>query len=134
MKKCIVLIMLLFCCCINIFAQQTTMTVDNQMPGWLSNKISYPDQVSLKNLTVTGYINGADMKFIKDLMQNKNLIHLDLYDANIVTGEGTYENQMRSDFYFSENKDGTFLSLPKTLETILIYIPVIFREITLLIR
>lgn len=118
MKKCIVLIMLLFCCCINIFAQQTTMTVDNQMPGWLSNKISYPDQVSLKNLTVTGYINGADMKFIKDLMQNKNLIHLDLSDANIVTGEGTYENQMRSDFYFSENKDGTFLSLPKTLETI----------------
>lgn len=94
------------------------MTVDNQMPGWLSNKISYPDQVSLKNLTVTGYINGADMKFIKDLMQNKNLIHLDLSDANIVTGEGTYENQMRSDFYFSENKDGTFLSLPKTLETI----------------
>lgn len=94
------------------------MTVDNQMPGWLSNKISYPDQVSLKNLTVTGYINGADMKFIKDLMQNKNLIHLNLSDANIVTGEGTYENQMRSDFYFSENKDGTFLSLPKTLETI----------------
>lgn len=94
------------------------MTVDNQMPGWLSYKISYPDQVSLKNLTVTGYINGADMKFIKDLMQNKNLIHLDLSDANIVTGEGTYENQMRSDFYFSENKDGTFLSLPKTLETI----------------
>ena len=46
------------------------------------------------------------------------IIHLDLSDANIVTGEGTYENQMRSDFYFSENKDGTFLSLPKTLETI----------------
>ena len=118
MKKCIVLIMLLSCCCINIFAQQTTMTVDNQMPGWLSSKISYPDQVSLKNLTVTGYINGADMKFIKDLMQNKNLIHLDLSDANIVTGEGTYENQIRSDFYFSENKNGTFLSLPKTIETI----------------
>lgn len=117
MKKYIVLIMLMLCC-INIFAQQTTMTVDNQMPGWLSSKIAYSDQLSLKNLTVTGYINGEDIKFIKDLMQNKNLIHLDLSDANIVTGEGTYENQMRSDFYFSENKDGTFLSLPKTLETI----------------
>lgn len=118
MKKYIVLIMLLSCCCISISAQQTTMTVDNQMPGWLSSKIAYSDQLSLKNLTVTGYINGEDIKFIKDLMQNKNLIHLDLSDANIVTGKGTYENQMRSYFYFSENKDGTFLSLPKTLETI----------------
>lgn len=117
MKKCIVLIMLLFCCCINIFAQQTTMTVDNQMPGWLSNKISYPDQVSLKNLTVTGYINGADMKFIKDLMQNKNLIHLDLSDANIVAGEGAYDNQI-SGCSFSGNKVGTFLALPKTAEQI----------------
>lgn len=117
MKKCIVLIMLLSCCCINIFAQQTTMTVDNQMPGWLSNKISYPDQVSLKNLTVTGYINGADMKFIKDLMQNKNLIHLDLSDANIVAGEGAYDNQI-SGCSFSGNKVGTFLALPKTAELI----------------
>lgn len=93
------------------------MTVDNQMPGWLSNKISYPDQVSLKNLTVTGYINGADMKFIKDLMQNKNLIHLDLSDANIVAGEGAYDNQI-SGCSFSGNKVGTFLALPKTAEQI----------------
>lgn len=49
MKKYIVLIMLMLCC-INIFAQQTTMTVDNQMPGWLSSKIAYSDQLSLKIL------------------------------------------------------------------------------------
>lgn len=119
MKKYIVLIMLMLCC-INIFAQQTTMTVDNQMPGWLSSKISYSDQLSLKNLTVTGYINGRDIEFIQNLMQNENksLVHIDLTDATIVAGEGSKDNIVHYNYFFSKDRVGTFLALPRTAKRI----------------
>lgn len=119
MKKYIFLITLMLCC-INIFAQQTTMTVDNQMPGWLSSKISYSDQLSLKNLTVTGYINGRDIKFIQNLMQNENksLVHIDLTDATIVAGEGSKDNIVHYNYFFSKDRVGTFLALPRTAKRI----------------
>lgn len=66
-------------------AQATSLTVDNQTPGWLSNKINYGDQQTIKNLTVTGYINQADLSFIGDLMSKHSLSgHLDLTDAELV--------------------------------------------------
>ena len=40
MRKYIVLIMLSLCS-IGVSAQSEAMTVDNQMPGWLSSKIAY---------------------------------------------------------------------------------------------
>lgn len=61
----------------DIQAQQTTLTVDCQTPGWLSSKIGYKDQLSVKNLTVTGYLNLTDMSFLAGLTKN-NLVHLDM--------------------------------------------------------
>ena len=65
-----------FCMCLTLcmalFAQATDLTIDNQTPGWLSSKINYGDQQTVKNLKVTGYINETDMKFIGTLLQ-KNL-------------------------------------------------------------
>jgi hypothetical protein len=55
------------------YAQRTSMTIDNQTPGWLSSKIEYTDQQTLENLKVTGYINGTDIKFIRELNTNLNL-------------------------------------------------------------
>lgn len=85
--------MLVFLVCTNLatmFAQNTTLEVDNQYPGWLSSKIPFKDQASVQNLTVTGYINGTDVKFIRELMNNRQLSHLDLSDANIVAGGDAY--------------------------------------------
>lgn len=73
-----------------MFAQNTTLVVDNQYPGWLSNQIPFKDQESVKNLTITGYLNGTDIKFIRELLNNRQLLHLDLSDANIVAGGGAY--------------------------------------------
>ena len=53
------------------------------------------DQESVKNLTVTGYLNGTDIKFIRELISNRVLTHLDLTNANIIAG---------GDVYFRENK------------------------------
>lgn len=94
------------------------MTVDNQMPGWLSSKIAYTDQVSLKSLKVTGYINGTDLAFVKKLMKNKSLVHVDLSDANVVSGGGVKDNEVSYGFYFQEQKQGTYLSLPVNAEVI----------------
>lgn len=94
------------------------MTVDNQMPGWLSSKIAYTDQVSLKSLKVTGYINGTDLAFVKGMMKNKSLVHVDLSDANIVSGGGVKDNEVSYGFYFQEQKQGTYLSLPVNAEVI----------------
>ena len=105
-------------CSIGVSAQSEAMTVDNQMPGWLSSKIAYTDQVSLKSLKVTGYINGTDLSFVKGMMKNKSLVHVDLSDANIVSGGGVKDNEVSYGFYFQEKKQGTYLSLPVNAEVI----------------
>ena len=117
MRKYIVLIMLSLCS-IGVSAQSEAMTVDNQMPGWLSSKIAYTDQGSLKSLKVTGYINGTDLAFVKGMMKNKSLVHVDLSDANIVSGGGVKDNEVSYGFYFQEQKQGTYLSLPVNAEEI----------------
>lgn len=105
-------------CSIGVSAQSEAMTVDNQMPGWLSSKIAYTDLVSLKSLKVTGYINGTDLAFVKGMMKNKSLVHVDLSDANIVSGGGVKDNEVSYGFYFQEQKQGTYLSLPVNAEVI----------------
>ena len=132
------LIMLVFMICTNLatmFAQNTTLEVDNQYPGWLSSKIPFKDQASVQNLTVTGYINGTDVKFIKELINNRQLSHLDLSDANIVAGgeayfapnknysykiekDNTIGSYMFTDYINISKRRLTYLSLPKSVTKI----------------
>lgn len=129
--------MLVFMICTNLatmFAQNTTLEVDNQYPGWLSSKIPFKDQASVQNLTVTGYINGTDVKFIRELINNRQLSHLDLSDANIVAGGEAYythpagtqsyridkDNTIGSYMFtdYSSKRRLTYLSLPKSVTKI----------------
>lgn len=129
--------MLVLLICTNLataFAQTTTLEVDNQCPGWLSSKIPFKDQASVQNLTVTGYINGTDVKFIRELMNNRQLSHLDLSDANIVAGGEAYythpagtqsyridkDNTIGSYMFtdYSSKRRLTYLSLPKSVTKI----------------
>lgn len=68
------------------YAQQTSLTVDNQSPGWLSSRIGYGDQQTVENLKIIGYLNGTDFNFLIQMQQEYNLKSLDLSDANIVKG------------------------------------------------
>lgn len=90
---------------LSAYAQQTSLTVDNQTPGWLSSKIEYADQQTLENLKVTGYINGTDINFIRDLNINGELTCLDLSEAHIVAGGEPY----RGTTYYTENDKITSL-------------------------
>lgn len=126
MNKILSMLVLLICTNLaTMFAQTTTLEVDNQYPGWLSSKIPFKDQASVQNLTVTGYINGTDIKFIRELINNRQLSHLDLSDANIVAGGDTYYiDKWRNDYKITrDNFIGLYmfcgklkyLSLPKSI-------------------
>ncbi len=123
MNKVLNILVFLFCCNITTtFAQNTTLVVDNQYPGWLSNQIPFKDQESVKNLTISGYLNGTDIKFIRELLNNRQLSHLDLSDANIVAGgEAYYKDYTTKDneltpymFYFDSEKSINFLATPRS--------------------
>ena len=70
LNKMILLAMFMSMVSISAKAQQTSMTIDNQSPGWLSSKIGYGDQQTVENLTVTGYLNNDDLRFIVSLAKN----------------------------------------------------------------
>lgn len=110
---------------INImFAQNTSLVVDNQNPGWLSNKIPFKDQESVKNLTVTGYINGTDINFLNELFDRRQLTHLDLTDSMAVAGGDAYysnyttkDNELTPRMFYSSSitpKTIDFLATPKS--------------------
>ena len=93
MKK-LLLLCALSVACNASFAQATDLVVDCQTPGWLSSKINYGDQQTVKNLKVTGYINETDLKFIGSLVSKRNLTGgLDLSECNIV-GETSANNNV----------------------------------------
>ena len=74
------------CACLTMSAQRTDLVVDNQTPGWLSSKINYGDQRTVRNLKVTGYINATDLKFIGRLIQNRLLDGVvDLGETDIIS-------------------------------------------------
>ena len=125
MNKFLSLLVILVCSNLAVvFGQSTTIEVDNQYPGWLSSKIPFKDQESVKNLTVTGYLNGTDIKFIRGLIFDRQLTHLDLSDANIVAGGDascTTRDNETPDFNplsSSFKKGFDFLSLPKSIEKV----------------
>ncbi len=103
-------------------AQQISMTIDNQSPGWLSSKIGYEDQLLLENLKVTGYLNKDDLLFIRRLMELHSLHgKLDLEDANIVNTETGSSNYLDTGIFGQANSEPRYqlqyLSIPKTLSS-----------------
>ena len=102
-----------FAICMALFAQTTSLTIDNQTPGWLSSKINYGDQETVENLKVTGYVNVTDLRFIGSLMQNRNLHGcVDLSEVRVVGDKNNYMG------IGSFNSSGTIsrLILPTSIE------------------
>ncbi len=109
---------------VNAIAQQTSLTIDNQSPGWLSSKIGYQDQQTVENLKVIGYLNLEDLQFIARLMK-ENSLHgrLDLEEANIVSTTGGKNNYLYKNVWGADNSSFnrstvklSYLSMPKSLE------------------
>lgn len=108
---------LALCCHLMCGAQATSLTIDNQTPGWLSSKINYGDQLTVKNLTLTGYLNATDLVFIGSMMQKHQLQNIDLTDANIVGDETHEDNDIsyKNIFGIKEKTHVNRLALPKSI-------------------
>lgn len=106
--KKIILLSMVICISLWANAQATDLVVDCQTPGWLSSKISYGDQQTVRNLKVTGYINKDDLKFIGQLIEINLNGHIDLSDVNVV------DNSMWNN-PFSVDKNIQRLDLPKSV-------------------
>ncbi len=108
-------------------AQATSLTVDNQTPGWLSSKINYGDQQTVRNLTVTGYLNLTDLKFIGELMSKHNLNgHLNLTDVEVVDtrfkDSPTSSGESLTMFQVNNKVSVERFSIPKSLPEISPYL------------
>lgn len=101
---------MLFCCTLNA---QTTKTVDVTQPGTLSAMLG-EDLKTVKDLTVTGKINSAD---IDALMQAGALEALNLLDAAIVDAEGK-ETTVFPGYTLRKHPSLTTLTFPKTVTSI----------------
>lgn len=83
--KQLLFLLLLLVVHLRLDAQDKKMTIDNQTPGWLSSLLTYPQQKTIEDLTITGYVNATDMSFVSNLIKNYNLKVLDLSKVNTIT-------------------------------------------------
>ena len=116
MKK-FLTICLTICSCLISYAQAIDLVVDCQTPGWLSSKINYGDQQTVRNLKVTGYINENDLKFLGSLIQNEQLDGaIDLSDCSIAGKDKDYLSENCFGINTYDTLKIRYLSLPKTLK------------------
>ena len=97
-------------------AQATSLTVDNQTPGWLSSKINYGDQQTVRDLTVSGFLNQDDLKFIGTLINNHNLRgHINLAKCQIIDKKGSLSNIFEENCFVVGGVNISNLSMPISL-------------------
>lgn len=99
MKTKTFLLIVAACFGLNAYPQATSLTVDNQTPGWLSSKISYGDQQTVYDLVITGYMNEDDMKFVGTLMKQYSLKRLDMEKVNVVSANAENNNQLPENMF-----------------------------------
>lgn len=122
-KKISAFLMAFFGFAITMFGQATSLDIDNQTPGWLSSKINYGDQQTLKKLRITGYINGLDVDFLRSLSKDRSLRILDLENANLIAygdtkNRNTYSADSIITYQLFKNYSLQKLVLPRSLKII----------------
>lgn len=126
MKK-ILFSLFLFVVSLVAFSQTTSLEVDCQNPGWLSNKIAYGDQKTIQNLKLTGYINADDLTFIGEMISKQSLRgSINLEGVNIV-GKTTSEDNVMPKNAFNIQWSADY---PKGLQISEIIFPLSLRKST----
>lgn len=77
--------------------------IDNNIAGRLYDRISDDLKPYITKMTVSGEINGSDIRLIQQMIYEGSLIHLDLENARIVEGRGSY-----FDYNVSKYRELTF--------------------------
>lgn len=97
-----------------------SMTVSDNVAGSLSVRIAESDRLNVEDLTISGNLNGDDIKLIREMLQDGKLSRLNLTNANIVAGGGAYyssyttENGVIGSFMFYDFDNLISLKLPNS--------------------
>lgn len=75
--------------------------VNNKNAGDLPSSITYAQKLATVSLTISGEINGTDIKFIREMINDGKLAYLDISNASIVEGGEAYYSSYNS--YYTEN-------------------------------
>ena len=103
------------------------MIIANNVAGSLGSQI--PEDIAgyITSLTISGQINGTDIKQIRNMLQNGYLTTLDMVDASIVAGGDTYkkysteysvQNDTVSQYMFADCPYLETIKLPSNLKAI----------------
>jgi hypothetical protein len=109
-NKTILVIVLLVLCQLRINA----ISINVEVAGTLNSKISDKDKNAITELTLSGQLNGTDIKFIRAMAGSDengdatdgSLEKLDMKDANIVSGGDYYYIDSNETYYTSDNVIG----------------------------
>ncbi len=88
-----------------------------QQPGTLSSLLTSME----KEVKITGSINGSDIKYLRQQINNGNITSLNLSEASIVSGgDAYYEEYTTSDnvigeYMFNQCKNLEYISLPNSI-------------------
>ena len=94
--------------------------VDVPQPGILSSQLTTMD----KNVKINGAINGSDIKYLRQQINNGNITSLNLSDASIMSGgDAYYEEYTTSDnvvgeYMFNQCEKLEYISLPNSITEI----------------
>lgn len=99
-RKLLTLLVLMLCAALPLCAK----TVNVETAGTLSQLITADEKFTITDLVVTGNLNGDDINLIREMAGvDKNgdategkLQNLDLHDAHIVSGGGSYKDSFKT--------------------------------------
>lgn len=100
------------------------LTIADNRAGSLANRIPSEIRRFITSLTITGAVNGSDIKQIRELTSTGSLMYLDLHDAHIVEGGVAYykeyytQNNIIGEYMFSKCNLLKEIKLPSNITAI----------------
>ena len=120
------IVFLIVCCHIQMAnAQQKSITINCQTPGYLSDDIPVEVQKVLENLTVSGELNNKDLNFISEVILRGKLKHLDLSKAYNKSGSYVGKKNYKLLNFFSMPTNDSWLEYytDEKIDTVIINEP-----------
>lgn len=95
----------------DLIEETISVTVHTQIAGTLKDLISNSQKKNMQYLKISGYINGDDIKYLREILSapQYNQIHLDLLNANITNGGGEYNYHYDIDLETNEDEIGDYM-------------------------
>lgn len=98
-----------------------SIEVNDNIAGELSTRFAGTDIYAILDLKISGQLNGTDIKYLRNILQNGKLIKLDISQASIVSGGEKYDNvyttsdNVIGDNMFEDSKTLIEINLPSDI-------------------